>query len=91
MRASIQVSFRGKYYFSIIYHCYSERFQEDKPYQVYCNVTNEEFRLKIPQEGTKKCVQVSLFKENIMVYTKTLFKKPLFFKKTSYYDLSEGF
>ena len=65
MRASILVSFRDNYYFGIVFNCYSDRFEEDKLYQVDCNATNEELRLKIPQEGTKKCIQVSQTSENV--------------------------
>ena len=65
MRASILVSFRDNYYFGIVFNCYSDRFEEDKLYQVDCNATNEELRLKIPQEGTMKCVQVSLLSVQI--------------------------
>ena len=57
--ADILVGFHGKHYFDVTFYCYSDRFEEDKLYQVHCNITNGEFRLKIPQEGTKKCVQVS--------------------------------
>ena len=57
--ADILVGFHGKHYFDVTFHCYSDNFEEEKLYQVHCNITNGELRLKIPQEGTKKCVQVS--------------------------------
>ena len=50
------------------YNCYAERFEKDKLYQVYCNGTTDEFRLKIPLEGTKKCVQVSCVIANLRCY-----------------------
>ena len=52
------VTFRDKFYFEARFRCYSDRFEEDKLYQVYCNTTNE-VSVKIPQEGRKKCVQLS--------------------------------
>ena len=58
-QARIGVSFHNETYFDVNFDCYSDRFEEDKTYQVDCNFTNNEFRLKVPQEGTKKCVQVS--------------------------------
>ena len=58
-QARIGVSFLNQTYFDVNYDCYSDRFVEDKTYQIDCNFTNNEFWLKVPQEGTKKCVQVS--------------------------------
>ena len=68
--AQVQISFHNKWYFGIYFHCYSDRFEEEKLYQVYCNATStiNEFHFKIPLEGTKKCVQVS----NDSVYLKAL-------------------
>ena len=40
-------------------------FEENKLYEVYCNVTSDEFWLKIPQEGKNKCVQVSCVTANL--------------------------
>ena len=48
-----------------MFNCYSDRFEEEKFYQVNCNATDNEFRLKIPKEGTKKCVQVSYVIANL--------------------------
>ena len=59
------VTFRDKFYFEARFRCYSDKFEEDKLYQVYCNVANHEFRLKIPQEGTMKCIQVSYDSANL--------------------------
>ena len=56
--ANIVVTFRDKFYFEARFRCYSDRFEEDKLYQVYCNSTDR-LSVKIPQEGRKKCVQVS--------------------------------
>ena len=51
-----------------MFDCYSDRFEEEKFYQVNCNATDNEFRLKIPKEGTKKCVQVSYVIANLKHY-----------------------
>ena len=65
----IKLSFRGDTnYFTVYYNCYSDKFEEDKVYQVNCNSTNTEFTLKIPKEGTQKCIQVSYMIANLKTY-----------------------
>ena len=65
--ARIGVSFLNKTYYDVAFHCYSDRFEEDKLYQVYCNATNDEIRLKIPQEGTMRCIQVSYLSKPLQI------------------------
>ena len=58
-KARIGLSFSNKSYVDVGFNCYSDKFEESKLYEVNCNATNDDIRLKIPKEGTKKCVQVS--------------------------------